>query len=100
MSTILIAAAGYVINDILDQETDHDNKPNYVIIGKSISEKAAYNFYFILNITGVGIGFYLSNVIMRPGFSSIFILEGLTKTEIEKSSSNKFDFCSLFFIFI
>ncbi len=48
--------------------------PNDVVIGKGISETRAYNIYFGLNITGVAIGFYLSNVIMRPGFATIFIL--------------------------
>ncbi len=74
LSTVLIAAGGYVINNIFDQETDLINKPNSVIVGRSISESTAYNIYVALNIIGVGIGFYLSNVIMRPGFSSIFIL--------------------------
>jgi 4-hydroxybenzoate polyprenyltransferase len=32
LSTVLIAAAGYVINDIFDQDTDL-NKPHQVIIG-------------------------------------------------------------------
>ena len=49
LSTVLIAAAGYVINDIFDQETDYYNRPNTLIIGKSVTEKAAYNLYFILN---------------------------------------------------
>ena len=74
LSTVLIAAGGYVINNIFDQETDLENKPNNVIVGKSISETNAYTIYFVLNIIGVGIGYYLSNVIMRPGFLSIFIL--------------------------
>ena len=39
LSTVLIAAAGYIINDIFDQETDYDNRPNTIIVGKSISEK-------------------------------------------------------------
>jgi 4-hydroxybenzoate polyprenyltransferase len=78
LSTVLIAAAGYVINDILDQETDYDNRPNSIIVGKTISEKAAYNFYFTLNITGVGIGFYLSNVIQRPSFTGAFIIISAT----------------------
>src|SRR5690606_6981601 len=43
-------------------------------IGKGISETTAYNLYISLNIIGVGIGFYLSNVIERPGFATIFIL--------------------------
>lgn len=74
LSTALIAAAGYVINDIMDQETDADNKPNHVIIGKSISEAMGYNLYFVLNVTGVGIGFYLSNVIQKPTFGGLFII--------------------------
>ncbi len=74
LSTVLIAAGGYVINDIFDQGTDADNKPNRMIIGNDISEAAAYNIYVALNITGVGIGFYLSNVILKPGFATIFIL--------------------------
>ena len=74
LSTVLIAAAGYIINDVMDQETDNDNKPNQVIIGKSISEAIAYNIYFALNVTGVGIGFYLSNTIQKPTFAGIFII--------------------------
>lgn len=74
LSTVLLAAAGYVINNIYDVATDTINKPQDVVIGKGISETAAYNIYFGLNITGVAIGFYLSNVILRPGFATIFIL--------------------------
>lgn len=73
LSTVLIAAAGYVINNIFDVETDRINKPNDVIIGKGISETNGYNIYIALNITGVAIGFYLSNIIQRPGFATIFI---------------------------
>ena len=73
LSTVLIAAGGYVINNVFDQETDALNKPNEAIVGKSISEAAAYNLYSVLTILGVSAGYYLSNVIMRPGFLSIFI---------------------------
>lgn len=78
LSTVLIAAAGYVINDILDQETDYDNRPDTIIVGKDISEKAAYNLYFVLNILGVGIGFYLSNLIQKPSFTGAFIIISAT----------------------
>jgi 4-hydroxybenzoate polyprenyltransferase len=74
LSTVLLAAAGYVINDIFDQDTDVENRPKDLIVGKKITEANAYNIYFALNITGVGIGFYLSNVILKPGFAAIFIL--------------------------
>jgi len=78
LATVLIAAAGYVINDILDQETDYDNDKGNVIVGKFISEKAAYNLYFALNITGVGIGYYLANVIQKPSFAGAFIIVSAT----------------------
>ncbi|WP_121342249.1 geranylgeranylglycerol-phosphate geranylgeranyltransferase [Flavobacterium sp. 120] len=78
LSTIFIAAGGYVINNIFDQNTDTINKPNNVIVGKTISETNAYNIYIGLTVTGVAIGFYLSNVIVKPGFASIFILIAAT----------------------
>lgn len=78
LSTLLIAAAGYVINDIFDQETDKENKPNKVIVGKTISEAKAYNIYALLNVCGVAIGFYLANVIMRPNFAAIFVFIAAT----------------------
>ncbi|OXA86661.1 geranylgeranylglycerol-phosphate geranylgeranyltransferase [Flavobacterium hibernum] len=74
LSTVLLAAAGYVINNIYDVASDTINKPNDVVIGKGISETAAYNIYIALNITGVALGFLLSNIILRPGFASLFIL--------------------------
>lgn len=78
LSTVLIAAGGYVINNIFDQHTDTINKPNTVVIGKSISETQGYNIYIALTATGVSIGFYLSNVIAKPGFAIIFILIAAT----------------------
>ncbi|MGO4819672.1 geranylgeranylglycerol-phosphate geranylgeranyltransferase [Flavobacterium sp. W22_SRS_FP1] len=78
LSTVLLAAAGYVINDIFDQDTDIENRPKEIIVGQKITETTAYNIYFALNITGVVIGFYLSNVILKPGFAAIFILIAAT----------------------
>jgi 4-hydroxybenzoate polyprenyltransferase len=74
LATVLIAAAGYAINDIFDQDSDAINKPDRAIVGKFITEGRAYNIYVGLNITGVAIGFYLSNVILRPSFAVVFIL--------------------------
>jgi len=69
-----VAAGGYVINNIMDQETDEIAKPQNRVVGVSISETVAYNWYIGLTIVGVGIGFYLSNVIYKPTFASMFIL--------------------------
>ena len=77
-ATVMIAAGGYVINNIMDQETDNYNKPKNVVVGNSISEINAYNIYFLTTVLGVGAGFYLSNIIAKPGFAAIFIIISAT----------------------
>lgn len=77
-ATLMIAAGGYIINNIMDQPTDIINKPNQVVVGKYISETNAYNIYLVLNVLGVGTGFYLSNTIEKPGFAAIFIVISAT----------------------
>ena len=74
ISTVFIAAAGNIINDIFDVETDTVNRPDKVIVGKSISEKMAYNLFIIFNVIGVGIGFYLSNLVGKSGFFALFVI--------------------------
>ncbi len=74
MATLCIAAAGNIINDIYDVEIDRINKPTKVLIGKKISEKGANRIFIILNIIGVAIGFYLANIIERPGFAALFVV--------------------------
>ena len=74
LSMISLAAAGNIINDLHDTETDRINKPDKIVLGKEISEKAAWNWFIILNIIGVGIGFYLSNIVGKPSFVALFII--------------------------
>ena len=74
LSTLCIAAAGNIINDIYDIETDLVNRPSKVIVGKSMSEKTAYTLFISLNSVGVLIGFYLSNLVGRSGFFAIFVM--------------------------
>ncbi len=74
LATTCIAAAGNIINDVYDVETDLVNKPDKIIVGNSISEKMALNLFIIFNVIGVGIGFYLSNQIRKSGFSAIFVI--------------------------
>lgn len=78
VTTVLLAAGGYLINNIMDKETDLINKPDDVVVGKFVSEGTAFNLYIAFNIIGVGIGFYLSNVIEKPAFALLFILISAT----------------------
>ncbi len=46
---MLIAAAGYIINDLSDTDVDSINKPDKMMIGKMISFRNANSLYLILN---------------------------------------------------
>lgn len=73
LAMILVAAGGNVINDIYDVNIDKINKPSKVYVGSRISEKKAFNYYMVLTIMGVGIGFYVSNSVDKPALNVLFI---------------------------
>ena len=74
LSTVCIAAGGAVMQHIVNQEEDEIIHPQRRLVGNTITETSAYNWYIGLTIVGVGIGFYLSNVIYKPTFASLFVL--------------------------
>ncbi len=73
VAILLISAAGYIINDIRDLEIDIINKPDKLVISKTISVTKGKQLYLITNTIGnaLGIGFCLQ--IQKPSFSFIFI---------------------------
>ncbi len=74
LSTVFIAAAGYIINDYFDTRTDRLNRPDRVVIDRQISRRKAILLHTILNIAGVAMGIYLAFYIQVPGLSVIFLL--------------------------
>jgi len=73
ISSIFIAAAGYVINDYFDLNIDRINKPGRLIIQKYISRRWAIVWHFFLSMAGVAIGFYLdlASHVTLLGFSNL-----------------------------
>jgi len=74
LSTIFIAAAGYIINDYFDTRTDLINKPARVVVGIRIERRMAMTLHAMCNIIGVGLGIYLSFYIGLPSLSLVFFL--------------------------
>lgn len=74
VATLAIAAAGNVVNDIYDVEIDRINKPDKVLVGKSITERKAFNYFILLNVIGVICGFVLANQLGKPGLAATFIV--------------------------
>ncbi len=59
LSSVLIAAAGYIINDYFDINIDQVNKPRMNVVDKIISRRWAMLWHSALSFAGVAIGFYL-----------------------------------------
>jgi 4-hydroxybenzoate polyprenyltransferase len=74
LSTVFIAAAGYIINDYFDTQTDMINKPKRVVVGVEIGRRVAMILHATLNIIGVAIGIYLGFYIKLPALSLVFVL--------------------------
>ncbi len=73
-STAIIAGAGYIINDYYDIKIDLINKPERVVIGKSITRRYALFFHSVLSIVGVALGFLLGWKVGVIHFLSVFLL--------------------------
>ena len=74
LSTISIAAGGYIINDYYDVKIDYINKPHRVVIGKNITRRYAILFHIGLSAAGIMLGFYLSWRIAGVNILSVFLL--------------------------
>jgi 4-hydroxybenzoate polyprenyltransferase len=60
LATILIAAAGYIINDYFDLNIDQINKPQQQVIGTYIRRRWAIIWHMWLSSAGILISFYIS----------------------------------------
>ncbi|GAB4124739.1 MAG: geranylgeranylglycerol-phosphate geranylgeranyltransferase [Raineya sp.] len=73
-STILVAAAGYIVNDYYDIKIDLINKPDKVVVGNLIQRRFALFANFTLNALAVLVGYYLSLKIALVNLFCIILL--------------------------
>ncbi|TXE07005.1 prenyltransferase [Algoriphagus aquimarinus] len=74
ISTILITAAGYMINDYYDVKIDYVNRPQNVVVGKGIKRRVVILLHTILNFTAIGLGYLVSPTIALINFGAAFLL--------------------------
>lgn len=74
ISTVLIAAGGYIINDIKDIKVDLINKPDKVIINNQISRANGLKLYVSLTAIGILLSIYLAYSINIIAMGSIHFL--------------------------
>ena len=66
LSSILIAAAGYIINDYFDLNIDQVNKPDKLVVEKIIKRRWTILWHIVLSAAGIAIGFRVFDALM-PG---------------------------------
>ena len=59
LSSVLIAAAGYIINDYFDLNIDRINKPRRIVVEKVIKRRWTIIWHWVLSFCGVVLGFYI-----------------------------------------
>lgn len=60
ISTVLIAAAGNIINDYFDTRIDRVNKPGEVIVGRTVKRRVAMAAHLALSALGLLLGAYVA----------------------------------------
>jgi len=60
LSTLLIAASGYMINDYFDVRIDQVNKPDEVVLDKLLSRKAVLIWHTVINVLAIILIFNLA----------------------------------------
>lgn len=85
LSTVMIAAAGYTINDYFDINLDKINKPERLVIGKGIKRRVAMGAHSIINIVAILIALYVS---LSIGFWKLSIIHFICATGLWFYSTN------------
>ena len=74
LATVLIAAGGYVINDYFDVKIDRINRPDEVIVTRSISKPAAMRLSMILSGVGIACGIAVAVLLRSLTIGILFVL--------------------------
>lgn len=74
LSTLLICAGGYIINDYFDIKIDRINKPLKVIIGDKISKTLAMRLYLAVTSIGITLGLAVAFLIKSFSFGFVFLV--------------------------
>lgn len=74
LSTVMIAAAGYIINDYYDVKIDYINKPMRVVVGKGVTRRVALFLHGLFSAAGILLGAWLSLRMAALNIFCVFLL--------------------------
>ena len=74
LATVLIAAGGYVINDYFDVKIDRINRPDEVVVTRSVSKPAAVRLSLVLSGIGIGCGLAVAGLLRSWTLGILFVI--------------------------
>ena len=74
LATVLIAAGGYVINDYFDVKIDRINRPDELIVTRSIPKPTAMKLSIVLSSTGIACGIVIAILLRSLTLGMLFII--------------------------
>ncbi len=72
LSTVIIAAGGYIINDYFDVKTDLINHPDTVVVDKVIKRRSAIILHLTLTAIGLLLGVFVA---LKTGYLRLFVFQ-------------------------
>ncbi|MCM0042266.1 MAG: geranylgeranylglycerol-phosphate geranylgeranyltransferase [Algoriphagus sp.] len=72
MATLLVTAAGYMINDYYDVKIDYINRPKAVVVGKGIKRRMILMLHPVFNFVAIGMGW-----VVAPRIAALIIFAGV-----------------------
>ena len=74
LATVLIAAGGYVINDYFDVKIDRINRPDELIVTRTISKPAAMRLSIALSAAGIVCGLVIAILLRSWTLGILFVI--------------------------
>jgi len=90
LSTVMIAAAGYVINDYFDLKIDRINKPQKIVIDRYIKRRVAMGAHIVISVIAIAIGAYVAYKAGRIVLVSIHLFSAGSLWFYSTSFKNQF----------
>ncbi|HHZ65129.1 MAG TPA: hypothetical protein EYN38_01085 [Flavobacteriales bacterium] len=60
LATLMITAAGYAINDYFDTKVDLKNRPDKIVVGRTIKRRVAMVLHVVMSAIGILIGIFIA----------------------------------------
>ncbi|MBR1878907.1 MAG: geranylgeranylglycerol-phosphate geranylgeranyltransferase [Paludibacteraceae bacterium] len=74
LATMLIAGGGYVVNDYFDVKIDRINRPDQLIVTRTVSREGAMRLSLWLSGTGVACGLAVAALVRSTTLAVIFVI--------------------------